>query len=84
VRGEGYGKNGGSGPAEEQSDRVGEQSSGPAEVPSYVTVAVKLGIRLGGECAGEKDSEEKKDDPANLAGERGRRGLIVPVRARAS
>jgi len=72
------------GPAEEQRDRVGEQRSDPAEVSSYVAVAVELGVALGGECAGEEDSEEKKYDPANLAGKRRLRGPIVPVPARAS
>ena len=61
-----------------------EQRTDPAEVASYVAVAVELGVAFGGEGAGEKDSEEKKDDPANLARERGRRRLIVPVPARAS
>jgi hypothetical protein len=61
-----------------------EESAGPAEVASYVAVATELGVGLGGECAGEKDSEEEKDDTAYLARERGRRGLIVPVPVRAS
>ena len=60
-----------------------QQRADPAEVPSYVAVAVKLGVRLSGEGAGEKDSEEKKDDSPNLARERGL-GIIVPVPARAS
>jgi hypothetical protein len=72
------------GPAEEEGDRVGEEGSGPAEIPFYVAVATELGVRLGGECAREENPEEKKDDPANLAGERRLRGSIVPVPARAS
>ena len=59
-----------------------EQRSDPAEVALYVAVAVELCVALGDEGAGEKDSEEKQDDPANLAGERGARGLIWPVPAR--
>ena len=71
-------------PSQQQRDRMREQRADPAEVASYVAVAVQLGVGLGGERTGEEDSEEKKDDPANLAGERGARGLIVPVPARAS
>ena len=71
-------------PAKQQGDRMGEECSGPAEIASYVAVAVELGVCLGGECAGEKDSEEEEDDSANFAGERGRRRLIVPVPVRAS
>jgi len=59
-----------------------EQRSDPPKVALYVAVAVELGVALGDECAGEKDSEEKQDYPANLAGERGARGLIWPVPAR--
>ena len=72
------------GPAEEQCDRVGEQSSSPAEIASYVAIAVELGVALGGESAGEENPEKKKDDAANLTGERRLRWLIVLVRARAS
>ena len=61
-----------------------EQRSDPAEVAPYVAVEVELGVTLCGERAGEENSEEKEDDPANLAGERGARRLIVPVPARAS
>jgi hypothetical protein len=78
------GKNGGGRPTEQQRDRVREQRPDPAEVASYVTVAVELGVALGGECAGEKNSKEQEDDPADLVGERGRRRLIVPVPVRAS
>ena len=74
----------GGGPAEEQRDRMRQERSDPAEVPSYVAVEVELGVALGGEGAGKKDREEKEDDPANLAGESGAGGLIVPVPARAS
>jgi len=84
VRGRGNGKERGGGPAEEKSDRAGEQGSDPAEVSLYVAVAVELGVALGGECAGKEDPEEKEDDPANLARERGLRRPIVPVPARAS
>ena len=62
---------------------MGEQCSDPAEVALYVPVAVELGIALRDKRAGEKDSEEKKDDPANLAGQRRAGGLIGPVPARA-
>ncbi len=61
-----------------------EQRADPAKIASYVPVAVELGVALGGEGAGEKNSEEKKDDPADLARERRRRRLIWPVPARAS
>ena len=61
-----------------------EQRADPAEVSSYVAVEVELGVSLGGEGAGKENSEEKEHDPANLARERGARGLIVPVPARAS
>jgi len=61
-----------------------QQRSDPAEIPFYVAVAVELGIALGGECASEEESKKEEDDPANLAAERGRRRLIVPVPARAS
>jgi hypothetical protein len=84
VRDEGERKERGGGPAEEEGDRVGEQGSGPAEIPLYVAVAIELCVGLGGECTGEEDSEEQEDDAANLAGERRLRGPIVPVPARAS
>ena len=84
MRDEGERKERGGGPAEEEGDRVGEQGSGPAEIPLYVAVAPELCVRLGSECAREKDSEEKEDDAANLAGERRLRRPIVPVPARAS
>jgi len=63
-----------------------QQRSDPAEIPSYVAPpgAVELGVGLSGERAGEEDSKKEEDDPANLAGERGRRRPIVPVLARAS
>lgn len=70
-------------PAKQQRDRVREQRTDPAEVAPYVPVAVELGVPLGGECAGEEDSEQQQDNPANLAGERRARGLIVPVPVRA-
>jgi hypothetical protein len=84
VRDEGERKERGGGPAEEEGDGVGEQGSGPAEIPLYVAVSKELGVPLGGECAGEKNPEEKEDDAANLAGERRLRRPIVPVPARAS
>ena len=60
-----------------------EQRSDPAEVSSDVAVAAELGVALGGEGAGEEEPEEKKDYPANLAGQRRAGGLIWPVPARA-
>jgi hypothetical protein len=84
VRDEGERKERGGGPAEEEGDRVGEQGSGPAEIPLYVPVAAELCIGLGRECAREENSEEEEDDAANLAGERRLRRPIVPVPARAS
>jgi hypothetical protein len=45
---------------------------------------MELGVALSGERAGEEDPEEKEDDPADLASERGLRRAIVPVLARAS
>lgn len=71
-------------PAEEEGDRAREQISDPAEVSPYVAVAVELGVALGGECAGEEDSEQEEDNPADLARERGLGRPIVPVPARAS
>jgi hypothetical protein len=44
---------------------------------------MELRVALGGECAGEENSEEKEDDPANLTRERGLGRPIVPVPARA-
>ena len=79
-----YWQNRGSRPSKQQRDWVREQRTDPAEVASYVAVAVELRVTLGGEGAGEKNSEEKKDDPADLARERGRRRLIGRVPARAS
>jgi hypothetical protein len=35
------------GPTKQKSDRVSEQRSDPAEVSSYVAVAVELGVALG-------------------------------------
>ena len=60
-----------------------EQRSDPAEISSYVAVEVELGVTLGGERAGEEDSEKKKNDSADLARERGLRRFIVRVPARA-
>ena len=84
MRGGSDGQDGRGRPSQEQRDRMREQRSDPAEIPSYVAVEVELGVPLGGECAGEKDSEEEEDNPANLACKRGARRLIVPVPARAS
>jgi hypothetical protein len=83
VGGESDGKNRSGGPAEEEGDRMREEGAGPTEVSSYVTIAAKLGVRLGSECAREKNSKEKKNDPADLARERGLGGLSVPVPVRA-
>jgi hypothetical protein len=47
---------------------VRHEGAGPAEVALYVTVALELGVAFRGQCAGEEDPEEEKDDPANLAG----------------
>lgn len=74
----------GGGPAEEEGDRVGEEGSGPAEIPLYVAVAIEPGVPLGSKCTGEENPEEEEDDAANLAGERRLGGSIVPVPARAS
>jgi hypothetical protein len=63
---------------------MGEESADPAEVSFYVPVAEELCVAFGGKCAGEEDPEKKKNDPANLSGERRARRLIVPVPARAS
>ena len=57
-------------PAEKARDRTRQQRADPAEIPLYVAVAEELGVALGGQRAGEEDSEEKEDYPANLAGER--------------
>jgi hypothetical protein len=67
MRGRREGEQRRGGPAEEESDWVREERPDPSEVSSYVAVAVELCVALGGECAGEKNSEEKKDDPADLA-----------------
>ena len=80
---EGDGEECGGRPAEDQSDRVGEERAGPAEIRFYIAVAEELTVGLGCERAGEEDSEEKKYDPANLAGESGLGRSSVPVRARA-
>jgi hypothetical protein len=77
------GKDCGSRPTKEQRDRMRENRADPAEVPPYVATPAELCVTLGRERAGEKNSEEKEDDPADLAGERGARGLIWPVPARA-
>ena len=71
------------GPTEKERDRTRQQRADPAEIPLYIAVAVELSVTLGGERAGEEDSEEKKDYPADLASERGLRNPIVPVPARA-
>ena len=84
MRGGCNGKDRGGRPAEQQRDRMREQRPDPAEVASYVTVAVELGVRLGSECAGEENSKEQEDNPPDLAGEYRRGGLIVPVPVRAS
>jgi hypothetical protein len=48
-----------SGPTEKQRDRTRQQRADPAEIPLYVAVAEELSVTLGGERAGEEDSEEK-------------------------
>ena len=45
-------------PSEQQRDWVREQRADPAEVASYVAVAVELGVTLGGESTGEEKPEE--------------------------
>ena len=84
MRGGGDRKNCRGGPAKKRGDRAREQRADPAEVSLYVAVAEELRVALGSECAGEEESEEKEDDPANLARERGLGRPIVPVPARAS
>lgn len=71
-------------PAEEEGDRVSEQGSDPAEVPLYIPVEVELSVALGGKCAGEEDPEEKQDNAAYLARQRGFGRPIAPGLARAS
>jgi hypothetical protein len=83
VRGGSDREESGGRPAKKKGDRARQQRSDPAEVSLYVAVAVELSVALGGECAGEEDPEEKEDDPADLARERGLRRPIVPVPARA-
>jgi len=66
---------------------MGEQRAHPAEIAFYAGAAPadECGVALGGQCATEENREEKKDDPTNLARERGARGrVIAPVPARAS
>lgn len=58
MGGEGDGEDGGGGPAKQQRDRVREERARPAKVSSYVAVAAELGVRLGGQCAGEENSKE--------------------------
>ena len=74
------------GPAEEQRDRVRQQRAHPAEIALYRAAATnERCVAFGDECSAEEDREKKKDNPANLARERGtRRGAIAPVPARAS
>lgn len=83
MRGGSDRKESGGRPAKKKGDRARQQRSDPAEVSPYVAVAVELSVALGGEGAGEEDPEEKEDDPADLARERGLRRPIVPVPARA-
>jgi hypothetical protein len=71
------------GPTEKLRDRTRQQRADPAEIPLYVAVAVEPGVALGGERAGEENSEEKEDYSADLASERGLGRPIVPVPARA-
>jgi hypothetical protein len=65
---------------------VRQQRAHPAEVPLYCAAAAnERRVAFGHECAAEEDREEKKDNAADLARERGaRRGAIAPVPARAS
>ena len=83
MRGRSDGQKRGGRPAKKEGDRAGEEGPDPAEVSLYVAVAVELGVPLGRECAGEENPEEKEDDPANLARERGLGRPIVPGPARA-
>ena len=83
MRGRRDGKKRSGRPAKKKGDRAREQGSDPTEVSLYVAVAVELGVALGGECAREENPEEKEDDTANLARERGLGRPIVPVPARA-
>jgi hypothetical protein len=84
VRDEGERKERGGWPAEEEGDRVGEQSTDPAEVPLYIAVEVELSVALRGERAGEEDPEEKEDNAPYLPRQRGFGRPIVPALARAS
>jgi len=84
MRGRSNGKEERCWPSQEQGDGMREQRSDPAEIPLYVAVAVELSVSLGEKGAGEEESEEKEDDPANLAGERRAGGLIGRVPGRAS
>jgi hypothetical protein len=84
VRSGSDGKERGRGPAKKQRDRARQQCTDPAEVSLYVAVAEELSVALGRERTGEEESEEKEDDPADLARERGLGRLIVLVPARAS
>ena len=84
MRGGGDWKKCGGWPAKKRGDRAREQRADPAEVSLYVAVAEELSVALSSECAGEEESEEKEDDPADLARERGLGRPIVRVPARAS
>jgi hypothetical protein len=76
----------GSGPAEEERNRMREERAHPAEIAFYSgATADECGVAFGDQCSTEEDREKKEDNPANLAGERGaRRRAIAPVPARAS
>jgi hypothetical protein len=85
VRGRSEGKKGGGWPAEEQRDRVGEQSSYPAKISLYAGACSsdECGVAFRSESASEEDREEEKNDSANFAGERRLGRPIVPGPARA-
>jgi hypothetical protein len=72
------------GPPKKQGDRMRQERANPAEVSSYSRASAddsRIGQR--GECAAQENREEEKDNPANLAGKSGARGLIAPVPVRA-
>jgi hypothetical protein len=57
-------------PTEEQCDGMREQTADPTEMRCYIARPLEPRIALGAQRAGEENREEKKNDPANLAGKR--------------